>query len=426
MKTYSTLTILLVFISLASCTKIIDKTSQSSMDGATDALKVADKRSKPVLITNSKTEFAVIDALAGEEIRRKEKYDESYQISQAPLIVGNQMILPLGNIIRSVDLTTQQTVWQTSLSHAAQAIHVTSPLCTDGTHIFVTLAQSNKNTGNLNYHKFFALNAANGNIDWVNDVTTKYVIGIANSELRAPVSSDKKVFVPLNDTMYAFDVITGKEIWRFVSASGAEEVFNPEVENGIIYFTTTAPYNSSYRDSLYALDAQTGKPLWTKDVQDYELPEVNAVVAEQGQVYLNFNKGILCMDATNGTTKWFTNLLPVFGGFTPVFVFGNSVITTASGGTGSLIVYALNATNGNILWQTTRKPPVSSNVLNRGASVMNDIVYVRSIDSYTTAFDLQTGKFLWENYLPSFSTIFSPVLIDCNGKPAYAAVTGMY
>jgi eukaryotic-like serine/threonine-protein kinase len=107
-----------------------------------------------------------------------------------------------------------------------------------------------------------------------------------------PAISDGMLFAGSNkDFLYAIDLDTGKEKWRFKTAAHA-----PVVRDGVVYFSDY--YN------LYAVDAKTGLLKWKK-----KAPGTVATllaVSKSAIFYGGDNFKFYSVDAATGNEKWST------------------------------------------------------------------------------------------------------------------------
>jgi quinohemoprotein ethanol dehydrogenase len=82
---------------------------------------------------------------------------------------------------------------------------------------------------------------------------------------------------------------------------------------------------------------------------------------------------------------------------TPIVVDGKMYTTGAYS-----IVYALDARSGTLLWKYDPKVPrdyaerACCDAVNRGVAVLEDKVYVATLDGYLVALDIATGKVVWK------------------------------
>jgi len=89
----------------------------------------------------------------------------------------------------------------------------------------------------------------------------------------------QRVYVPTNPYLYALDVKTGKQIWKFM---GFNAVCSPSVANGVVYFVSDT--------NMYALDESNGKKLFSYDL-GYEADESVQVAIGDDAVYVSGSGG---------------------------------------------------------------------------------------------------------------------------------------
>jgi outer membrane protein assembly factor BamB len=206
----------------------------------------------------------------------------------------------------------------------------------------------------------YALNAGSGAI-----IRSKTAgVNVASS---SPAVVDGVVYLGSNDNyFYALDAKTGDILWR--SNTNGWVSYSPAVYNGVVYA-------SSLDGNVYALDAKTGNKIWNYDTTPSEyswqlhtapaLPLSPAVV--DGVVYfpvdfIPFVQGttnpggtfqvagngwtqIYALNAANGDKIWNATIgTSGQGGIPPVLSGG--YLYTRSGGN----ILALNSGNGNLAW----------------------------------------------------------------------------
>lgn len=248
-----------------------------------------------------------------------------------------------------------------------------------------------------------------------------------------------------DDGLHALDAVTGELLWKYETESSVTS--SPTVANGVVYF-------GSYDQSLYALDAATGDLLWRYKTSDavYSTPAV-----ANGVVYFGSNDTHLyAVDAATGDLKWryetegsvrssptVANGIVYFGGpYRDGHLYalnasngellwkyeashGTTFATTVSSatvtngvvyfgltgavgfiGSDSYRMYALNASNGNLLWIYSPEDHVESS-----PAVSDGIVYFGSEDRRMYALDAATGKLLWR-YKTGNTSFTSPAVAD--------------
>lgn len=101
---------------------------------------------------------------------------------------------------------------------------------------------------------------------------------------------------------------------------------------------------------------------------------------------------------------------------TPLMVGGLVYVTEAPDG-----VVALNARTGEVVWRFQRglddsKLPLCCGAFNRGVAIMDNRVFVGTLDSYLIALDATTGERLWETKVAEaqegYSITSAPLAID--------------
>ncbi len=101
---------------------------------------------------------------------------------------------------------------------------------------------------------------------------------------------------------------------------------------------------------------------------------------------------ITAMRVSDGAIGWRKSLMPasesdgIFGGG---LSYGNGVLLA---GTGAGRLYGLNPRTGNVIWQQRLSAPIHG-----GPAVDGNRVFATTIDNHAAAFDLATGRKLWEH-----------------------------
>ncbi|MFZ3384794.1 MAG: PQQ-binding-like beta-propeller repeat protein [Candidatus Methanoperedens sp.] len=218
--------------------------------------------------------------------------------------------------------------------------------------------------------KFYALNATDGTLLWVNDTAMD---GYTAS---AALTNNMVYAMPKDGSFYAFNPGNGKIIWSKLIGKVAES--SPAAGEGIIAFGTDG-------GDIVALDASTGKEKWRYDIGEIEIKS-SPVIAD-GTVFVGSNDGsVYAFTTEKGTLKW-------------KYSTSNNVVSSPSvkngvvyfGSTDSNF-FALDALTGKVIW----KFPDSGSVLG-GPAISNDIVYFGTRNNFIYALDANSGKMLWKN-----------------------------
>jgi len=171
-----------------------------------------------------------------------------------------------------------------------------------------------------------------------------------------------------------------------------EHIWNtPAVVNGVVYICSSSRvvtnnyHNSLYWSDVFALDTSNGAEIWGYRINSSEQLSAPAVI--NGVVYFgsDVNK-VYALSASNGNLVWDSNI-DNNGHSSPAVV--NDVVYI--GGYGGNI-YALNTTNGNIIWNRT----AGVNVGWSSPAVVGGIVYLGSNDNNFYALDTKNGNHLWK------------------------------
>jgi outer membrane protein assembly factor BamB len=231
----------------------------------------------------------------------------------------------------------------------------TTPAIADGTMYFGS-----------DDHNFYAVDLATG--------STKWSLPTGGPTDSGPAVSDGTVYFGL-DYLYALDAATGTVKWKFY-LDPATIMAAPVLNNGVVYI-------GSQNDTLYALDAATGSVKWRARA-DNTLAQSTPTISN-GILYVGAESGSLfAFDAITGTQQW--TALPGASVYDQPFVYNKTVYVTADDGN----LYAVNAQTGATVWSI----PMYAN--GSGAIVANGVLYVGAGGSrYFYAIDPTNGKILW-------------------------------
>lgn len=191
-----------------------------------------------------------------------------------------------------------------------------------------------------------------------------------------------------NGHYYAINTVNGTVLWR-VATDGAVREFS-SVVNGIVYFNsdnTSYPVNNT-NNYLYALNAQNGDKLWSYPV--------GFIVRSPPIV----DGGIVYVDGREATLK-------------------NPYTLSAQLEWGTSNVFALNASNGNKIWNYSANDTDFWSL-----SLIDDVVYFSS-NGTINALNAANGAQLWSysTYGNGPLTINDGVLYFYSGKTLYAVDT---
>jgi outer membrane protein assembly factor BamB len=177
--------------------------------------------------------------------------------------------------------------------------------------------------------------------------------------------------------VYALNADTGEFAWFYQTDSQVND--SPAVGNGVVYVV------GGY---VYALDANTGALVWRSQYFSYG----GSPTVVNGIVYANSGYAVDALDAKTGTRLWEYQLSRAPNS-SPTVANGVVYSNSADGD-----VYALNATNGALIWHrqlgTTLVPPYQLQGLGSGQSVANGVLYL-ALRNRLYALDANTGATIW-------------------------------
>lgn len=227
----------------------------------------------------------------------------------------------------------------------------------------------------------YALDATTGNIKWSQNID-----GDEDPVIAIKLTSSDGVLYALThfDNLYAIDMESGALLWDY---SSYEEIdFTPVVYDGVVYFWED-------HTVLHAIDASTGESLWQYDSHCWQS---QPPVVEEGMIYADFCADELyVIDASNGkpvpnsaetTDTTYTDSTSHSGLLVDGIIYQWSQ--------GDAPVYALSASNGELVWE------YQTSAWNSELAVVNGIAYLTTQDGRIHALQSTTGELLWE-----FSTL---------------------
>jgi len=169
---------------------------------------------------------------------------------------------------------------------------------------------------------------------------------------------------------------------RDLSANGVTSISYPLIAQGLVLVTTTGQANT-----LMALDENTGATVWSAAING-TYGFVNAAY-DSGKVFVvNFDGLMKAFDAATGTLLWSVSL-PGQYAFTSPPTAANGIVYEGGAGSGGT-VYAVNETNGAVLWTM----PVE-NGDHSSPAVVAGSVFVSYACPQSYAFNATTGQQLW-------------------------------
>jgi outer membrane protein assembly factor BamB len=213
-----------------------------------------------------------------------------------------------------------------------------------------------------------AFNLLTGTRAWRHKISDHFLSGHY-----VPAISGGVLFVGGLDDMYAFNAVSGRQLW--VTGTGSDGNFNEvTVANGIVYDDT------SLGGTLYAFSAANGQLLWSALAPGCCL--IGAVTVAGGLAYESTDAGLVAYNATTGAHVFTATAADQ----TDTVVVGNGLAFMY----GSDALQALNATTGALVW-TVGLPGETGPFT---PAVDGDTLVIATARSMT-AFSADSGAQLW-------------------------------
>ncbi|MCS7119619.1 MAG: PQQ-binding-like beta-propeller repeat protein [Nitrososphaerota archaeon] len=234
----------------------------------------------------------------------------------------------------------------------------------------------------------YAVNASTGTLIW------KFTATGSTPDMRSTpaVADGKAYFGSRNGTLFCVDVFTGALIWKFVVPPTPGTTYipimrsSPAVADGMVVTGVKGR-------GFYCLNATTGAVIWNFTTGDEA--DVSPAIAD-GKVYFGSDDDqAYCLDLKTGALLWNrtlnSNVLRIVTYYRGL-VFAS---VQAAPGVADGIVYALNATTGEVVRNYTL---INGGNLRGGVAVAGDkLVVSGSHNGIVYCFDIETGRLIW-NY----------------------------
>jgi outer membrane protein assembly factor BamB len=256
---------------------------------------------------------------------------------------------------------------------------------------------------------FHAVDAASGAFRWRFDTgpLVPWEWGFEGWDVytSSPVVVDSVVVFGAGDgVLYALDVATGGELWRFTTEGRIRS--SPAATDGTIFVGSTD-------GRVYAVDLETGRERWRHEISgpsvrsadlgvDRKSIIASAAVAG-GTVYIGSRDGYMyALDKDSGERRWRVNHEGSWAMSSPA-VLENILYSGTSDGRW---VHALDADSGEELWRF-----VGAGYTWSSPCLAGDVLYVGDGGGYLRALDRHTGTELW-SYRVGDGVYSSPVVGD--------------
>jgi len=166
------------------------------------------------------------------------------------------------------------------------------------------------------------------------------------------------------NVVFAIDVSTGKKVWqsKLADKGAAQQYYVPVVRRGIVYAV-------SENSELFALDGKTGKKRWVFS----EIPVAGSPAVSGGLVYSVTKDGrVLALDAASGEQKWIVGAPNWTSLLNPAVGNGQVCLVDRDRRKATDTMIAIDARNGEMLWQSKIEP----NVIINGFCIGKEKVFI--------------------------------------------------
>ena len=240
-----------------------------------------------------------------------------------------------------------------------------------------------------------------------------YVSANLHGSLATPLVDEKEVFLTDGIAVYALNAENGKEEWEADVYDNFKGRFvETYALNEHLYVATSRTPGGGGRSFLLALSKSTGRVVWKKEVGDK--PTSNMIIADGrlcfGTVY---TEGLVRCFTLSGEPVWSTK---VGGNVRGLAAYGDVLYVSTEGGEPSKKLYALNLSDGRILWSYKHNSIVKSPAVKNGR-----IFFVDSTGSVVSL--SEDGKLAWAKKLGAGSDVNGHSLLAVGDRELYVART---
>ncbi len=325
----------------------------------------------------------------------KWKYATNGPIQSSPTVVNSIVYFGSNdNYLYAVDATTGILKWQYYMYPAA---YYNSPIFSNG-YIFIS------STGGIG--ELFSINATTGILRW------------KHSNLfypQSPTIANGKIFLgTAGNGFYAFDEITGNIIWDDNGNIGISHL-NPAVLNNRVYL--------SGEYYFYCMDQNNGNIIWSSPCYaNMSSPTIDNNITYFGTVdYQNKYHLRACNLSTGAIIFEYPPVIDVyFKRFSSPVVENDKVYANNVNGN----LYALNKTNGNVVWQFTELGyPLQNDNNIPSPTVANGAIYTGTFNNKVYSLNASDGSVLW-NFTANDPIYSGPCVVDTLGNVFHAGTSG--
>jgi outer membrane protein assembly factor BamB len=192
-------------------------------------------------------------------------------------------------------------------------------------------------------------------------------------------ASDTTAYLSFAQNVFAVDLKSGKELWRFP----------PKAQTGVNFYADPVPTADGqilvggYNKILYELDASSGKPIWQSSVASdlYVSPVLDTA---EGIFAPTADGNVFDLNPQDGTVLW--KFSAQHGVWAQPVSDGSAIFVTSL----DHHVYALSAATGKLIWSEDLGTALAG-----GATLSGNTLMVGTFDDRLVALDKGTGQVLW-------------------------------
>lgn len=311
-------------------------------------------------------------------------------------IIANQLILENGKNIEALNTRTGLTQWT---YHPSIGIHaqITTGQDQNSKFIYISLITDSQSHGSI-----VALDPQNGNLVWHDNMPHGIVTAIVDMHDQVAVG-EQVASNSIKPTLTLLNTQSGKLIWQ-TTIEGVTTVIPRS-------YNSTSVYISGDLKSLFQIQRLSGDVGWQIDIEQYT--DINISFLYNSLVISTPNNPVRpspyplstvqVINSSDGQLQWSDNILNLASD--SAFIANNQSIVVYLRDNAKVIVEAINAKDGQIIWKSISIPGKN---INKVSQNNNYIVF----DEENTLFSLNSvdGSLFWSKSLPFIGSRFASVI----------------
>lgn len=252
------------------------------------------------------------------------------------------------------------------------------------------------------------------------DIRPAFANQFGNGPRATPQVGNGKVFTHgASGMLVARDAQSGKILWRLdtLKEFQGKNLFFGASSSPLLFGDTIVVMVGGKNAGVVALETDTGKILWksTDDRASYSSPIINPTITNGVQVLALTQRGLVCLNATNGQKIWQFGLVDKLNesSTTPVVQDGKVVISSVTVGAAQLDL----GQDGKQLWKSTMLNCYFSTPCHSSDGSLLMMVTGRilpPVASILRCVDPANGKILWSR--PNTGKYHAAILRLADGK----------